>query len=121
LQEAAYINDSLNVPVYLEEIPLPVGSNGLEYNLKEVYFEKLESKISGIGTEIKINVTIVTECKQKKARITFIPLRINPENGQSEKLVSFEPPLILRQIRKSNSLLQISQAAHYSPQGNGIK
>jgi len=93
LQEAAYINDSLNVPVYLEEIPLPVGSNGLEYNLKEVYFEKLESKISGIGTEIKINVTIVTECKQKKARITFIPLRINPENGQSEKLVSFEPSI----------------------------
>ena len=79
-QEASFIDDSLNVPVYMEEVLLPEGSNELEYRLTNQQFETVEVKIQGIGTEIKPVITIVTERKQKKARVCFIPLRLNPEN-----------------------------------------
>ncbi|HQQ01410.1 MAG TPA: type IX secretion system sortase PorU [Bacteroidales bacterium] len=92
-QEASFIDDSLNVPVYMEEVLLPEGSNELEYRLTNQQFETVELKIEGIGTEIKPVITIVTERKQKKARVCFIPLRLNPENGKLEKLVSFEANL----------------------------
>jgi hypothetical protein len=85
------------LPVFFHRSPFPGPNGGIDQvKLSSVVYQPLTfSEINAIG-DVKIpgNIEpiarIVKQRKVPYAEISFLPFRINPENGSIEKVISFE-------------------------------
>lgn len=89
-----FITGEYELPVYFEEIIPADPTQQIIYSIQDAVYETI-----GTGNPWNLQPEIVpgaeTVWVQKKAatRITFVPLRFNPQTGQTERLLSFSPEI----------------------------
>ena len=89
-QGAAYTQGPFELPVWFQEIPLASAADELTLTLKDPVYEPMEWKHSAqlpVVVAPRIEKTLVR--KQAFARISILPIRMNPLTGKAERLLSF--------------------------------
>jgi len=93
---AQYTSESGGLPLYAENFPLPVMTQGISVRMENLVFDVAPEDFAEINTiglvkpEILLTSCISYDRKVPYANISFIPVRQNPYNGQFEILVSFD-------------------------------
>jgi hypothetical protein len=107
---ARYEMTNSGLPIYSETFSLPENIPGGEAYLEnEVYdvapegFEMIEG-LNQVNHEIILSTSTDTERKKPFLQCSFIPVRINPYNGQYELLISFD--IVIR----SNENVAVAQS-----------
>jgi hypothetical protein len=110
---ARYDMTSSGLPIYTENFPLPANVSDAEAIIEnEVYdvppeeFSNIEG-IDRVTDKLLINYSRVIDQKRPVLHCEFLPIRINPYNGQVEILVSFD--LIVR-FQEDSLQQQITRA-----------
>lgn len=124
--EAVYLDDFKNLPVYFEKIPLFMDVANPKISLINPQFENaLDSLIADelidlLSHEITISSKIVYERKKVFLIVSFVPLRFQPESKKLERLLSFdfdiqfEPKLDIKKEVFKNSGNSILYAGTWS-------
>jgi len=89
-----YTTGEHELPVYFEEINPTDPGQQIRYSIQDAVYEPIGAGNTwNLTTEIIPEVETVWIRKKTIARITFVPLRINPQTGQTERLLSFRPEI----------------------------
>lgn len=93
-KDATYNEDFL--PTSVEIIDLPNGVNQVQVELIDDRYESTEKlewmevkNASKIATSVAISAEVAYEQKSPKAVISLLPLRLNPQTGKIERLLSY--------------------------------
>jgi hypothetical protein len=93
---AVYKEENCGLPFFSETFPLPAPTSGISATIENAVFDIPPDgfeKIAGLDQvkqEIELSAFISYSRKMPYAKCSFIPIRINPYNGQFEILVSFD-------------------------------
>ncbi len=93
---AIYNKENCCLPFYSETFPLAATTSGISAAIANPVFDVAPEgfeKIAGLGqvkNDIELTAFISYERKKPFANCSFLPVRINPYNGQFEILISFD-------------------------------
>ncbi|MCD4774160.1 MAG: type IX secretion system sortase PorU [Bacteroidales bacterium] len=114
-----------NLPVFIERFALKNYTDIVEVSLENKVFVQLTdmendaiSDIDFISHDVSVNIIKTLDRKKPFSKITILPFRINPENGNIEKLLSFKIKIDIKES-KENSVLKSTEHTYVSVLASG--
>jgi hypothetical protein len=115
------------LPVYLEMLPLKSPDYELiSFSLDHLVYSEISSReLSGVRDLDKIQSSIIPEKSIQLQRnnaflsVSFVPIRKNPENGNFEKLVSFDMVYDVRENKDASIKKSVHAYADHSVLSTG--
>ncbi len=97
LFEGAFADETTQLPLYTQSIPVPSANVNLTATFTHVEFQPCSAEENDFlirngfhSTEIKIKTSLSFIRKVPSGVITFIPIRLNTSSGKFEKLINFK-------------------------------
>ncbi|PKP33704.1 MAG: hypothetical protein CVU00_10260 [Bacteroidetes bacterium HGW-Bacteroidetes-17] len=115
-----------NLPFFSEHIPIQFIHGEINVKLINMHFEELQAselqnlKQIDIKNDVEVRSEMRTISKKKYLYYELVPLRINPDNGKIEKLISFDIEIEVKPANESVGSFQFKNQSVFSS-GNWYK
>ncbi len=120
---ADFSSQNPSIPAFSAMLPLPSAAELMQCTIGDAVFAPLSDQEAPLvsadmlAAEILPDMTVETERLQQFARVGFLPFRINTENNQPEKLISFT--LTVHYTQGTAPPVMASKAAEHSVLATG--